>query len=180
MAILWVNGLARAESPGAQAPAVDVTPKADAAEMTKTGVEEPLRNYVNLGLGGSTASRGLVLCAEVAPLAVLAFAACGSGAGVLNDQARPEIAHFRASLAPFSWEVSSLWLQPRLHAGFAEMQVGEDAAGFDLRARERPGWPRRAFTRRGLASPPPAEQSSSGPPTPRSTRGLQSVLPLRA
>ncbi|EYF08752.1 Hypothetical protein CAP_2613 [Chondromyces apiculatus DSM 436] len=40
--------------------------------------------------------------------------------------------------------------------------------------------PLTSFTRQGLAPPPPAEQSSSGPPTPRSTRGLQSVLPLRA
>jgi hypothetical protein len=87
---------------------------------------------VNLGVGGSTGTRGLVICGEVAPLAVLAISACGSGAGFLNDQTSPEVAHFRANVTLASFLVKSVWLQPRLQMGFAEMQVGEDAAGFDF------------------------------------------------
>jgi len=130
--VLLTNGLAHAEPPSAEAPPATDRPKADAAVANAKKREAPPRNYVNLGLGGSTGTRGLVICAEVAPLSILAVSACGSGAGFLNDQTAPEVAHFRANVTLMSWQVQSVWLQPRLQVGFAELQVGEDAGGFDF------------------------------------------------
>jgi hypothetical protein len=126
------NSLARAEPPPAEAPPATGEPKADAVAPNATKAEAPPRNYVNLAMGGSTGTRGLVICAEVAPLSMLSVSACGSGSGFLNDQTSPEIAHFRANVSLMSWKVQPVWLQPRLQVGFAELQVGEDAAGFDF------------------------------------------------
>jgi len=129
--IVLLNGLAWAEPP-AETPTKNEAPKQDAVEKEEGKAEPPPRNYANLSLGGSTGSQGLVICAEVAPLAILAISACGNGSGVLSDEAKPELVHFGAHLTLASWNVNSVWLQPRVQAGFAEMQVGEDTAGFDF------------------------------------------------
>ncbi len=130
--ILLAGSPARAEPPQAETPPVTGGPRGDAVVANATKAEAPPRDYVNLGMGGSTGTRGLVICAEVAPLSILSVSACGSGAGFLNDQTSPEIAHFRANVTLMSWKVQPVWLQPRLQVGFAELQVGEDAAGFDF------------------------------------------------
>lgn len=71
------------------------------------------------------------VCAEVSPLAFLSIEGCGTGAGFLFEPA-PEIAHFRAKLRLTSWRTELGWLEPQLAAGFAELQVGDDASGFDF------------------------------------------------
>lgn len=65
-------------------------------------------------------------------MARVGIEACGTGSGFLHHDAEPEIAHFRAN-----WRVVSLrsalgWVEPSLSFGFAELQIGEDNAGFDF------------------------------------------------
>jgi hypothetical protein len=104
----------------------------DAVARGPTEASAPPRNYVSLAMGASTGSQGPVVCAEVAPLAMLAVAGCGNGSGVLHNSSMPEIAHFRATFTPLSWELGEVWLQPRASLGIAEIQVGPDAAGLNF------------------------------------------------
>jgi hypothetical protein len=113
----------KVEEPASTAP----PPRPDEAEA-----DHPPRNYVNLRVGGSSGSQGFVLCAEVAPLSMLSVEACGNGSGVLHNEFTPEIAHFRANLRITSLKMDMGWLEPRVSAGFAEMQVGADSAGFSF------------------------------------------------
>ncbi|MDP2342990.1 MAG: hypothetical protein Q8O67_18685 [Deltaproteobacteria bacterium] len=120
--VVFTFGLAcaaRADEP----PAVDV----DAA---------PPRTFVSLrgGFGNvpvDAVGARLQVCGEVAPLAFFSIESCGTGAGFLFEPA-PEIAHLRAKLRLTSWNTSAGWLEPQLALGFAELQVGDDAAGFDF------------------------------------------------
>lgn len=113
--VLLGGGLARAEEPAATAESArDVAP----------------RNYGNLRVGASTSSPRPTLCLELSPLAFLSVEACGNGSGFLHHEAVPELAHFRAHFMLTSWKTPLGWLQPRLSAGFAELQVGEDGSGF--------------------------------------------------
>jgi hypothetical protein len=115
--LLFIGGVARAEdSPGVE----------DAARGT------PPRNYANLRIGASTSSHHPALCLEVAPLDMLSFEGCGTGAGFLHQEPEPELAHFRSWLKLTSWKTELGWLQPRIGAGFAELQVGEDSSGFSF------------------------------------------------
>ncbi len=129
-ALLLSSSAALAEPPPPEPPGPSA-PEAAAGKPAKEASEPP-RNYVNLTMGASTGTVGPVICGEVAPLAVLAVAACGNGSGVLYDQGMAEIAHFRATFTPISWHLRELWFQPRLSLGIAEMQVGVDAPGFDF------------------------------------------------
>lgn len=88
------------------------------------------RNYANFRVGGSTSARRPTLCLELSPLEMLSVEGCGTGSGFLHHDPDPEIAHFRAHFRLTSWKTSVGWLQPRLSAGFAELQVGEDGGGF--------------------------------------------------
>lgn len=108
-------GLARAEAP---------------AVTTEDARDAPPRNYGNLRIGASTSSRRPTLCLELAPLELLSVEACGNGSGFLHHDDAPEIAHFRALFKLTSWKTPLGWLQPRLGAGFAELQVGPDGGGF--------------------------------------------------
>ncbi|MBN1209796.1 MAG: hypothetical protein JXB05_33410 [Myxococcaceae bacterium] len=90
------------------------------------------RNYGNLRIGGSLSSRHPTICLELAPLDRLSVEGCGTGSGFLHHDPEPEIAHFRANVKLTDWKVGRLWLQPRLSAGFAELQIGEDGSGFDF------------------------------------------------
>ena len=71
------------------------------------------------------------VCAEVTPLDFLSIEGCGTGAGFLFEPAA-ELVHFRGKLRLTSWETEYGWLQPQLALGFAELQVGDDATGFDF------------------------------------------------
>ncbi|HYO59532.1 hypothetical protein [Archangium sp.] len=112
------GGSARAEEP--------VEPIASA----ESARDVPPRNYANLRVGMSTSSRRPTLCLELSPLELLSVEACGNGSGFLHHDPEPEIAHFRAHFKLSSWKTPIGWLQPRLSAGFAELQVGSDGGGF--------------------------------------------------
>ncbi|SEK78651.1 hypothetical protein SAMN05444354_102341 [Stigmatella aurantiaca] len=116
MAVLG-GGLAAAEEP---------------AGTVEGAREEPPRNYGNLRAGASTSGRRPSICLELSPLARLGLEACGTGSGFLHHDPEPTLTHFRANLTLTSWKTRLGWLQPRLSAGFAELQVGEDGAGFDF------------------------------------------------
>lgn len=90
------------------------------------------RHYGNFRIGAGSASARAELCLEVSPIELLSAEACGTGSGFLHRDPAPEIAHFRAKLKLMSWETKVGFLQPRLAVGFAELQVGEDGAGFDF------------------------------------------------
>jgi hypothetical protein len=112
---LLAGGSARAEEVAATAEStLDVAP----------------RNYGNLRIGASTSSQRPTLCLELAPLERLSVEACGNGSGFLHHEAAPELAHFRAHVMLASWKTPLGWLQPRLSAGFAELQLGADGHGF--------------------------------------------------
>jgi hypothetical protein len=72
------------------------------------------------------------MCLDVAPWSVLSVEACGTGAGFLYRNSEPELAHFRAHARLTSWKTRFGWLQPRLSLGFAELQQGDDEAGFSF------------------------------------------------
>ena len=94
----------------------------------------PPRNYGNLRVGASTANanRRPEICLELAPLEFLSLEGCGTGSGFLHRDPLPEVAHFRGKLRLMSFETALGTLQPLLAAGFAELQVGEDDAGFQF------------------------------------------------
>ncbi|HYI00149.1 hypothetical protein [Hyalangium sp.] len=97
------------------------------AEATR---DEPPRNYGNLRIGGSLSSRRPTVCLELSPTDMLGVEGCGTGSGFLHHDPEPAITHFRANLKLASWKTGRFWLQPRVSAGFAELQVGEDSSGF--------------------------------------------------
>lgn len=101
-----------------------------AAATAESALEGAPRNYGNLRIGASTSSQRPTLCLELSPLERLSVEACGNGSGFLHHEAVPELAHFRAHFTLTSWKTPLGWLQPRLSAGFAELQVGEDGSGF--------------------------------------------------
>lgn len=72
------------------------------------------------------------VCLQGAPLARLALEACGTGSGFLHHGAEPEIAHFRARAT--LWGLAAGRGDAGLVAGFgfAEVQRGEDASGFQF------------------------------------------------
>lgn len=101
-----------------------------AAATAESAREVAPRNYGNLRIGASTSSHRPTLCLELSPLELLSVEACGNGSGFLHHEEAPELAHFRAHFTLASWKTPLGWLQPRLSAGFAELQVGEDGSGF--------------------------------------------------
>lgn len=91
------------------------------------------RNFVNLR-GGATSfnAEHPEICLEGGPLSFLSLEACGTGSGFLHRDPDPEIAHFRARYHFDGMDARIGWLQPNVALGFAELQVGEDAAGFQF------------------------------------------------
>jgi hypothetical protein len=115
--LVLVGGMARAE---------------DTLGVEATARNAPPRNYGNLRVGASTSSRRPSLRLELSPLEMLSIEGCGTGSGFLHHEPEPEIAHFRSWLKLTSWKTEIGWLQPRIGAGFAELQVGEDGSGFSF------------------------------------------------
>jgi hypothetical protein len=68
----------------------------------------------------------------VAPLPGLSVEGCGTGSGFLHRDAAPELAHFRAKLRLASRRAGAAWLEPQVGLGFAELQTGADAPGFQF------------------------------------------------
>ncbi len=114
------------------------TPMADApsAAAPIDGVSTtigPARTYVNFRVGAATTAARPELCLDLAPLDFLSIEACGTGSGFLHHDPAPETAHFRAHFRPHRWLTPIGQLEPLLGLGFAEIQVGEDAPGFQFR-----------------------------------------------
>ncbi len=94
------------------------------------------RTWVNLrgGFGAQPSDGSGVrpqLCAEVQPLDFLAVEACGTGSGFLYAGGA-ELAHFRGKFVVDGVDIAGGHLIPQLSAGFAELQIDDDAPGFDF------------------------------------------------
>jgi hypothetical protein len=92
---------------------------------------------VSFKVGGATGAAKPVMCAEVNPLEELGVKACGTGAGFLYDDGSRETAHFRAKGRVTTFDVDtpldeSVSVKPWVSVGFAEMQLADDAPGFDF------------------------------------------------
>ena len=70
------------------------------------------------------------LCGEVTPLSWLSFEGCGTGSGLLHQGTEPEMAHFRTRGRIWGADHQRTELDLLVGAGFAEIQVAEDAHGF--------------------------------------------------
>lgn len=70
------------------------------------------------------------LCGELTPLARVGIEACGNGAGVLQDAQLSDFAHFRARVTAVQRQVGRWDLDVLAGVGWAEVQRGQDAAGF--------------------------------------------------
>jgi hypothetical protein len=91
------------------------------------------RNFANVRVGGQSSTPAHpAICLEAAPIELVSVEACGTGSGFLFRDQAPDFAHFRANLKLMSWQTPIGFVQPRLAVGFAELQVGEDASGFDF------------------------------------------------
>lgn len=91
--------------------------------------EAPPRNFINLRVGASSASRRVELCGE-AGYWRLSIEACGTGAELLHREASSELVHFRLKFLLAQVKTLLGWLEGRVSAGFTEMQVGQDDDGF--------------------------------------------------
>lgn len=131
--ILPYGGSARADEPVKVEGGVtnaSIAKASDEGVTNKKTSDKPPRTYVSLAVGASTGSRGAIICAEVAPLSFLSISGCGNGSGFLHHDAAPDISHWRLNFTPTSFKAKFVWLEPRIQAGFAEVQVGEDTPGF--------------------------------------------------
>ncbi|HEX8704444.1 MAG TPA: hypothetical protein VF815_36770 [Myxococcaceae bacterium] len=107
---------------GAEAPAVP----------QDTAPEAAPRNYVNLRVGVASTTRQPVVCLELAPLELLSLEACGAGSEYRPASATASVSHYLVFLKLDSWKKQVGWLQGRLGAGIAEVQVGPDKGGFQF------------------------------------------------
>lgn len=120
----------------APAPAVAEAPAAE-ARVRWTGLgqlDDTLRHFGNFRIGTSSGyGEGRPeMCLELSPWQPIAVEACGNGSGFLHREDRPELAHFRARWRILQWTPRNLVVEPHLGAGFAELQIGEDAPGFSF------------------------------------------------
>jgi hypothetical protein len=92
----------------------------------------PARNFVNLRFGGTAggAAGTPAVCLETTPLEMIGVEACGNGSGFLHHENTPEIAQFKAKVRGPAYKRDDLWIEPWLGAGFAELQIADDAPGF--------------------------------------------------
>jgi hypothetical protein len=94
----------------------------------------PIENRLSLRLGGaSTDTVGRpTICADVRVVSAFSLEACGTGAQLLHNEAGREMAHFRANYSFLEGAMPRGRGRLRGGLGFAELQVGEDEAGFDF------------------------------------------------
>jgi hypothetical protein len=89
---------------------------------------------VNLRIGAAASSEVSTdrptICLEGAPLRRLSLEMCGTGSGFLHRDPTPQLMHTRANWVLHEWQSAGIWVRPRLGAGFAELQIGEDSPGF--------------------------------------------------
>lgn len=119
---------------------LSVTPRAARAEEElapgsgTAGSSKPIENRLSLRLGGATTDTvgRPTICADVRVVATWSIEACGTGAQLLHDEPGREMAHFRANYGFLEGALPRGRGRLRAGLGFAEMQVGEDDAGFDF------------------------------------------------
>lgn len=70
------------------------------------------------------------LCAEGNPTAWFGIEACGNGQGILHQGQGFDMVHFRGRFRALHRELNRSDVDLLVGAGFAEVQRGEDAAGF--------------------------------------------------
>ena len=101
-------------------------------EPGTTNATAPTPNRVNLRLGNATSdSTGRpTICVDVRIWAGLGVESCGTGQGIIHDQAGTELAHFRATWSVYERATSSGTGRLRGGIGWAELQVGVDHPGF--------------------------------------------------
>jgi hypothetical protein len=89
-------------------------------------------NRVNLRLGNATSdSTGRpAICLDVRIWSGLGVESCGTGQGVIHDEAGTELAHFRATWSVIERGTRAGTGRLRAGIGWAELQVGVDHPGF--------------------------------------------------
>lgn len=96
--------------------------------------DKPVENRLSLRLGGATTDTvgRPTICADVRIVSGFSVEACGTGAQLLHDEPGREMAHFRANYSFLEGALPRGRGLLRGGLGFAELQVGEDDAGFDF------------------------------------------------
>lgn len=94
--------------------------------------DEAPRTYAALRMGASTGnlSGQPEVCGEIAPVAFVSVVACGTGSGLWTASPGREISHYRVDVHLPSTRVAGVFLKPLVGAGFSEMQLAADDAGF--------------------------------------------------
>lgn len=94
----------------------------------------PIENRLSLRIGGaSTDTVGRpTICADVRVIATWSVEACGTGAQLLHDEPGREMSHYRVNWGFLEGEMPRGRGLLRGGVGFAELQVGEDEAGFEF------------------------------------------------
>jgi hypothetical protein len=98
-----------------------------------TFVRRPLagRPIADLRVGAQAADGTTpFLCAELTPVAWFGVEGCGTGAGILHQSDGFDMAHFRARVRALHREIKRSDVDLLVGAGFAEVQRGQDEAGF--------------------------------------------------
>ena len=96
-------------------------------------VAEPPGAFVTFRIGAAATDADTpYLCVELVPFGLVGVEGCGTGAGFLSRAVDHDIAHFRAKARVGTWHTAIGWLTPQLFAGFAELELGEDAPGLDF------------------------------------------------
>lgn len=118
--------LASAEGAGARPPLLD--------ELEETRRDPSLPRFIVFRVSPAPLddSRKQQLCLDVPLFLGVSVEGCGSGAGFLKAPSEPDLAHFRAKIPLGSAHLSDIAIVPGLIIGFAELQVGDDQAGFDF------------------------------------------------
>jgi hypothetical protein len=116
----------------AAAPAVRAEESAEPGGGSSSS--KPIENRLSLRIGGATTDTvgRPTLCADVRVVAALSLEACGTGAQLLHNEPGREMAHFRANWSFLERPMPRGRGRLRGGLGFAELQVGEDEAGFDF------------------------------------------------
>lgn len=89
-------------------------------------------NRVNLRVGGATTDTTgrPTICLEVRAVAALSIETCGTGSGILHEEAGGEMAHFRAKWLMLGRVLGGGQLRVQGGLGFAELQLDADEPGF--------------------------------------------------
>ena len=98
------------------------------------GLASDITHHVNLRMGYSSAtSNGRpTICLEGFFLSAFAIETCGTGYGFVHQASGRDFVHFRGKWTVLSKEYPHAKIQGQLGAGFAEIQIADDALGFQF------------------------------------------------